>query len=62
MIGVLEQYIDEKKISQTTVADALGVNQSTVSNWLSRRRNINFRCYKQLCDFLSQEGFLNGNE
>ena len=37
-IEILKQYMMEKKYSQQKVADILGVNQTTVSQWLLGRK------------------------
>ena len=37
-IDVLKQLMSEKNMSQQKLADALGVNQTTVSQWLLERK------------------------
>ena len=49
-IEILNQIMIEKKYSQQKIADILGVNQTTVSQWLLGRKKPGYDSIKAVYD------------
>ena len=58
-ISRLTEYRKERKISQQQVADAVGVNYSTVMRWETGDRMPSSECYLRLAVFFKDSSFIN---
>ena len=49
-IEILKQIMTEKELSQQQVADIIGVNQTTVSQWLLGNKKPGYDNIKAICE------------
>ena len=47
-VEIIKQIMEENDLSQQKMADALGVNQTTVSQWLLGKKKPNYDSIKAL--------------
>lgn len=49
-IEIIKQIMSDKRLSQQKFADIIGVNQTTVSQWLLGKKKPNYDNIKTLCE------------
>lgn len=49
-IDVLKQIMKENKLNQQQIADILGVNQTTVSQWLLGNKKPGYDSLRAICE------------
>lgn len=52
IVEELKMYMRTHNINQSEIARRIGVNQCSVSNWLSGKKNINLKNYMMLLDLM----------
>lgn len=52
---IVEFYNKEKRISQESIAETLGVDHSSVSNWLNKRNSISTANFNKLLEYLDND-------